>query len=109
MNASVEAFDGDMEAVIGLDRVSLSGLNGAALVVDKAVVAGVEASGSVAMGLLGLNAGSEGVRDAAKTGQAGMLQEMKEQGRIPSLAWAYTAGAGYCELNMPHSLDGLFS
>lgn len=52
------------------------------------------------LGSLGLNPRSMNFSGTTPSPQAGLVQKMKTQGLIPSLSWAYTAGAKYRKSNI---------
>ena len=81
----------NLAALYGLDTVSLGDFGGPPL--DTQLVATL-AAGYPSLGLFGLNHQSTNLSNFSKP-HTSYLTSLKERNLIPSLSWAYTAGASY--------------
>ncbi|KAF2438355.1 acid protease [Karstenula rhodostoma CBS 690.94] len=90
-----ENLDYDVFGDFGFDTVTLGwqGSNGPS--VEHSVVAGIADTTFTWLGVLGLNPRPTNFSTFPNSPQPSLIQLLKDQNSIPSLSWAYTAGAPY--------------
>ncbi|KAK7193291.1 hypothetical protein DPSP01_013840 [Paraphaeosphaeria sporulosa] len=90
-----ENLDYNVFGDFGFDTVTLGwqGSNGPS--VEHSVVAGIADTTFTWMGVLGLNPRPTNFSTFPNSPQPSLVQLLKDQNSIPSLTWAYTAGAPY--------------
>lgn len=90
-----ENLDYDVFGDFGFDTVTLGwqGSNGPS--VEHSVVAGIADTTFTWLGVLGLNPRPTNFSTFPNSPQPSLVQLLKDQNSIPSLSWAYTAGAPY--------------
>ncbi|KAF9736913.1 hypothetical protein PMIN06_010682 [Paraphaeosphaeria minitans] len=90
-----ENLDYDVFGDFGFDTVTLGwqGSNGPS--VEHSVVAGIADTTLTWLGVLGLNPRPTNFSTFPNSPQPSLVQLLKTQNSIPSLSWAYTAGAPY--------------
>lgn len=79
----------------GWDIISLGWPGSKGPTVNHSVVAGIGDTHFTWLGVLGLNPLPINFENMKNEPQASFIQSLKNQGDIPSLSWAYTAGAPY--------------
>ena len=79
----------------GWDVVSLGWPGSAGPTAEHSVVAGIGDTHFTWLGVLGLNPRPTNFTNMPNDPQASFIQKLKDQEDIPSLSWAYTAGAQY--------------
>ncbi|KAH7083520.1 peptidase aspartic [Paraphoma chrysanthemicola] len=79
----------------GIDSVTLGYPGGGGATVSRSVIAGIGDTHFTWLGVLGLNPRPVNFSTTPNAPKTSFVQSLKDQGDIPSLAWAYTAGARY--------------
>lgn len=93
----------------GTDVMTLGWPGSGGVTVEKSIIAGIGDTHFTWLGVIGLNPRPTNFSSANDAPQTSFIQSLKNQGDIPSLSWAYTAGAQYSECPLPsfHS-QGIF-
>lgn len=95
-NLEVETFSElDVFGDFGFDTVSLGWTGSGGPKVDHSIVAGIGDTTFTWLGVLGLNPRPTNFSTFLNNPQVSFIQALKNQRQIPSLSWAYTAGARY--------------
>ncbi|KAL2207028.1 acid protease, partial [Sarocladium strictum] len=81
-----------LRAQWGLDKLGV-GLNGPEL--ENQTVAGIATADPLYLGIFGLNNQPVNFTDLGNTSTPSFLTTLKDEKKIPSLSWSYTAGAKY--------------
>ncbi|KAK3326079.1 aspartic peptidase domain-containing protein [Apodospora peruviana] len=77
----------------GLEKVQIGLTNGPSL--ENQTVAGIATASPFYMGIFGLNNQPVNFTILGNLSQSSFLTTLKDQKKIPSLSWSYTAGANY--------------
>ncbi|KAF2873635.1 aspartic peptidase domain-containing protein [Massariosphaeria phaeospora] len=85
----------------GFDSVTLGWQGSGGPIVEHSIVAGIGDTHFSWLGVLGLNPRPTNFTSLPNSPQLSLIQTLKSQGSIPSVSWAYTAGAQY-------RLNGIF-
>jgi|TARA_R110002003_G_scaffold125_10_gene11449 hypothetical protein len=79
----------------GYDTVTLGYPDGGGPTVARTVIAGIGDTQFTWLGVLGMNPRPVNFSTTPGAPQRSFVQALKDEGDIPSLSWAYTAGAQY--------------
>lgn len=79
----------------GFDTVTLGWQGSGGPSVEHSIVAGIGDTHFSWLGVLGLNPRPTNFSTLANSPQVSFVQSLKDQNQIPSVSWAYTAGAPY--------------
>jgi hypothetical protein len=98
-----ENLDFSVFGEFSFDTVTLGWQGSGGPSVEHSVVAGIADTTFTWMGVLGLNPRPTNFSTFPNSPQVSFLQSLRNQNNIPSLSWAYTAGAQYREYHCPVS------